>query len=199
MVDGKSRTPLVSHIIHEVENTVGESTELEAHNIEEIAAAVEYFLKQKKTGDYVDSRYLVVLTSKALSSVGHQEAARHLVIFGTGLVSPQEWEFAGNETLWALDLHKMTLRSSDRFEMIFFNSMVVVLESVADVWDKTSGRGVLALKHVCSVAASIMGGSNKKAVDGLASEIIRFCSGKLARIGEERGWLHTPRLINLDS
>jgi hypothetical protein len=194
----RQESALVSHIAAEVEALCGTSS-VDLDRVKELAHAVEHFLQEHGNGEFVDSRYLLLLTSQALASVGDAEVGRRLFLFGSGMVRPAEWEVRGRETVWALDLRQMTVRDDACIELLFFNGLRIVLDSIAEVWDAFEGRGVLGLRHVCSVASDLLGrGSSKKEVARLSDEIRDLCRRRLERIGSERGWAAVPEVMNLD-
>ena len=122
------------------------------------------------------------------------------MIFGANLVEPQEWEFNGDKAIWVLDLRRMTVCQDDLIELVFFNSLSVVIESIADVWDKRDGDGVLALKHVCQTAELLLGkNAKKKQLNSMADEIVDLCTNKLDSIGKTKNWPRTPHVVNLDN
>jgi len=124
---------------------------------------------------------------------------RRLFLFGSGMLAPAEWEVRGRATVWALDLKHMTVRDESCLELIFFSGIRVILDSIADVWDDSCGRGTLGLRHVCGAAAELLGGeAGKKNVVRLADEITEVCRSRLAHIGARRGWEACPEVLNLD-
>ena len=147
----------------------------------------------------MDSHYLVMLASRALSSLGKGCAARRLVVFGTGLVKPAEWEISGGNAMWILDLKQITFALDDRLEMTLFASLRAVLEAIADGWDDSSGRGTLGLRHVIGAAAQLLGAREASGqVADLATEIRQRCRSILEQLGAERGWQETPEIVDLD-
>jgi hypothetical protein len=198
-VDGTSESAVVSHIVGEVGAVCGGQMELGAHTVEEVARAVECFLQREAGAEFVDPKYLAMLTSSALSAVGAAGAARRLFLFGTGLVAPSEWEVTVGEEMWVVDLKQMTVRDDAALELLFFRSIQIVIESIADVWDGPSGGGSMGLRHVCATAQILLGGAGKKKqVDALAGEIVAAAAGKLKQVAEARSWQRVPRVINLD-
>jgi hypothetical protein len=191
---------IVSHIADEVGVVCGNNVLSTPENVKAMAAAVELFLSEKGDSSCVESKYLVMLTSRALSSVGEGAAARRLLLFGTGLVKPSEWEVSGGDSMWVLDLKQMTVRTDVVLEMVFFNSLNIVLDSIADIWDENSGRGVLGLRNVCCVAEAMIGSAAKKSKALVAAREIREAScSKLEKIGKDRGWSEIPRVVDLDA
>ncbi len=192
-------TSVVSHIEKVIAENCGDVLELDGIQASELAVAVASFLDQHQdSGSYVDSGYLVMLASRALSSLGETQAAHRLLVFGSGLVRPAEWEVTGNEAVWTLDLRRMTICDDAGLELVFFSSLNIVLSSIAEVWDATDGAGVLGLRHICSTASVLLGGGKPGAVTALADEIRSVCESKLSQIYGERKWRHVPSVMNLD-
>ncbi len=192
-------TSIVSHIQSVIAENCGDALQLDTTQAAELATAVASFVEQyQDSGAYVDSGYLVMLASHALSSLGEKQAAHRLVVFGSGLVRPAEWEVTGGEEVWTLDLRQMTVRDDAALELVFFNSLNIVLGSIVDVWDASLGRGVLGLRHVCSTASALLSGGKPRAVSALADEIRRTCEAKLEQVHGERKWQHVPSVMNLD-
>ena len=190
---------IASYIMDELGEVCGRDLVVNPANIEEMACAIESFLKNNGNPTAVDSKYLVMLASRALSSIGEKQAAQRLLLFGTGLIKPAEWEITNGESMWVLDLKQITVKNDVFLELIFLNSLHIILESIADVWDESDGRGTLGLRNICCVASSLLGASGKtKKMSSLAGEIKRLCDRKLEQIGDERGWSEFPQVMNLD-
>lgn len=189
---------IVTHLSGEVAQICGKDLLLSEENVEELAHAVARFLRDQKREDYVESNYLVMLASRALSSVGEGAAARRLLLFGTGLIRPAEWEVTAGREMWVLDLKKMTVRDDAPLELLFFNSLNVVLESIADIWDESSGKGALGLRHVHAAVSSLAGRTSVDERTSLAREIKAVCDGKLEQVGTEREWSGVPEVLILD-
>ena len=190
---------IVSHITAEIDACGGTEWLAKTETVEELGKAIEHFLQQQGHGEAVDSRYLVMLAARALSSVGEGTAARRLLLYGTGLVVPSEWEVTGGEAVWVLDLRQITVRDDAPLELVFFGSLNIILETIAEVWDKARGNGTLGLRHVCSAVNALTGGAgNKKQALALGDEIRNLCRRKLDQIGQERNWEQTPQVMDLD-
>lgn len=193
--DGQSA--MVSHITAEIEAAGGVDIMADPSHMDQLAHAVETFLKDNNASA-VESRYLVFLASRALASLGEERAARRVLLFGSGLVRPAEWEISTGQEMLVLDLRQVTLRGDACVELVFFNALSVVLESIADLWDPTAGGGVLGLKNVCRVAADLLGHDGKKQVEAVATDIRIHAGRKLEQVGTQRNWTDVPRVINLD-
>ena len=190
---------LYSHIEGHVRDLCGDDLYVDDVSLAEMARAVEQFLESCCNGSVVDSKYVLMLASQALSSIGHTHAARRLLLFGTGLMRPSEWEVTGERAVWALDLKEITVSDDAPLELLFFGSLVIILESIADVWDETRGRGVLGLRHVCMAASALLGESgSRREVSTLSDEIKETCRRKLTQIKEQRCWEMSPEVLNLD-
>lgn len=190
---------VVSHIEDVIAENCGEALQLDRRQAAELATAVAAYVEQhEESGAYVDSGYLVMLASRALSTLGEQAAAHRLLVFGSGLVRPAEWEVTGGDDIWTLDLRQMSVRDDIGLELVFFSSLNIVLASIAEVWDATGGHGVLGLRHVCGTASALLGGGKPRAVSALAAEIRAACEAKLRQVQAERDWRYVPDVMNLD-
>jgi hypothetical protein len=171
-----------------------------ADRIREVAEAVTQYLRERGDGGAPDAAAVSMLACRAFTSIGERDAARRVLVFGTGLVRPAQWEVTGHEKMWVVDLRSFTVRNGGNLEMVLFGSLMIVLDATAEVWDSTGGQGVLGLRHVCATASALAGvGAEPRAVAGLADEIRDVCAMKLRQIGRGRSWHGVPRVMNLDS
>ncbi|MBN2301525.1 MAG: hypothetical protein JXN60_03310 [Lentisphaerae bacterium] len=187
----------VSRIADEIAAICGDEFNISDGNLENVALAVADYLDVCNVATTPGSNNIMMLVSKALSSLGERRAARRLVLLGTGLVSPSAWEVTDNRTMWVLDLKRIAVWNSASLEMVFFRSLHMILDAIADVWDEVDGQGMLGLRHVCATASALQG-NKKNAIQGFTEEIRDLCRRKLMQIGQERGWNHAPRVMDLD-
>jgi hypothetical protein len=74
-----------------------------------------------------------------------------------------------------------------------------VLDCIGELWDASSGKGTLGLRHVCRTAGALLGTeAQEPAAEALTEEIVGACRGKLAQIGTARKWQQVPQVVNLD-
>lgn len=198
-VQHEESSPLISHIRQVIAENCAGIPDLDEPRIHELASAVALHAKDSAvSGMYVDSGYLVMLASRALVSIGQRKAAHRLLVFGTGLVKPSEWEIRGGESIWTLDLGRMIVRTGASLELVFFNSLNIVIECVAEVWDATDGRGTLGVRHVGLAVSAILQSRQKRRREALVDEIYKGCRAKLKQVGALRGWLYVPELLTID-
>lgn len=194
-----SKGLVLSRIMSEIRAVCGDE-DVHPDEIEEIARSVAMFLERQHLPYCVESKYLVLLASRALSSLGERKLARRLLVFGTGLVTSSEWIVTGQDAMLVLDLKRLTVRDSDCMELLLFELLTTVVEAVADVWDESGGRGVMGLRSVCWTSARLLGCRGKsRHARRLAEEIKTFCARKLDGIGQARGWKSSPLVMNLDA
>ena len=189
---------VVSYITAEVLALCGEELQGDAQKVEELARAVNDYLGQDPNRSCVSSRHLLLLASRALSSIGEKKAACKLFIFGSGMAGPSEWQINSGQCMLMLDLKQMTLRDDDTLELTFFSALHVALDSVGEFWDESNGRGILGLRHICGTARALLGHDDPKKSAELAEEIKASCRAKLEQIRDERGWGAYPLIMNLD-
>ena len=188
--------PLTAHIQSVIEENCADLPELDALQVRELAAAVAtYASASAESGMYVESGCLVMMASRALSSVGASKAAHRVLVFGTGLVHPSEWTIRGDDSVWTIDLGQMTVRDAASLELAFFNSLNMIIDCVAEVWDSTQGRGTLGLRRLDEAASGILQHTHKRKLAAFADEVCRACRAKLVQTSKKRGWRHSPDLL----
>jgi hypothetical protein len=190
-------SPLVGHVAGQIRAICGGRLALTPAQVAELARAVAWFVENDRGGYFTDHRHLAALASRALASVGERVQARRLLVLGTGMVRPAEWIVSGEDSMWVMDLKAMTVLDGPGLELVLFRSLGLVLGSIADVWDKTGGRGVLGLLHVSQTASALTGGSLRE-TRRLGLEIKDRCAERLSGLGASRGWTHVPVVMDLD-
>jgi hypothetical protein len=190
------RSVVVTYIADEINGICGKDVLLRTSDAEEVARAVEDYLELRGAPEG-EPRFLMVLAARALSAVGAGDAARRVYLFGSGLVSPSEWEITGGDAVWTVDLLGMSVNAESAHEMLLLVSLHIIIDAMAGVWDATEGKGTLGLRHVCATARVLSGG-NGRGASSSATEIRDWCRAKLGQLAQSRGWTQTPQVINLD-
>jgi len=190
---------ILSRVREQISAALGEDSPVSGSTIEDLAHAVATFLEERKNRPVTDGRYVAMLSSRAMSSIGQNSAARRLLLFGTGLVRPSEWIAAGEQSVWVLDLRQITVRDDAPLELVFFNCLGIILDSMVEAWDESGGQGILGLSHVCRSASALLGKKDSKKISELAEEIVGLCRDKLEQARQKRGWESAPLVMNLDS
>lgn len=189
---------LFDQLVMHIESVCPEDGEWE-ERAEHVARAVECYVEHACTGGCADARSLVLMATQALQSVGEGKVARRFLLHGTGLVRPSEWEVTGGDTLWVLDLRQISAMDDAPLELIFFTGLGIIIDSLAEVWDRTSGQGTLGLRHVFQAAESLLGTEcPQQEARGLCDEIRTRCEHRLAKQQQARGWSASPVVMNLD-
>ncbi len=187
------------HLVLQIENMCAMECETDICDASEVARAVECFVEHDCGGHCADARALVLMASQGLHSVGNTGVARRFLLHGTGLARPSEWEVIHGDTMWVIDLKQLTVKDDAPLELIFFTGLGIIIETLADLWDTTRGRGVLGLRHVCGTAEALLGNGGKlAAIVSLSDEIRRHCNDRLERLRRDRGWEERPQVLNLD-
>ncbi len=198
--DEDRRSALIAHLAGSIAESSIEGLCSDPEQATELAAAIATFLEQQTGSEQgVDAGYLILLAMQAMTSVGDADAARRLMVFGSGLVRPAEWEVTGGGDVWTLDLRRMMLSDDVPMELLFFNTLGMIIDAVAEVWDATGGEGVLGLRHVYDSAVALLGESHSpQGLRSIAQEIQDTCRLRLDRAHRERGWQSVPAVMNLD-
>jgi hypothetical protein len=139
------------------------------------------------------------LTARALGSLGRPEAARRVLVLGSGLVRASEWLAARPRTVWTLDLHRLLLREADHLELALFLGLDVILDSLAGIWDPSSGSGLLGLRRTGDAARLLLGPDAPRArIATLRREVRDLCEKRLASLAARRGWSDQPQVLFTD-
>jgi len=190
---------MVAGLTEEILAVCGDSIQMSDEQVADLAHAVADYIRLECGDRLSDNGSLAMLASRALASLGARQAARRLVIHGTGLVRPSEWEVTGEEAVWVLDLRQITLRQEVQLELVFFQCLRFILDSLAEVWDSTGGAGILGLRHVSSTAKVILGGKKSPAeVETMGTEVKKAVRESLEQIRQARKWMTSPYVMDLD-
>lgn len=140
------------------------------------------------------------LLSRALQAAGEPSLARRLSLAGTASVYAASWITTGDETVWTLDVKRLTDADAPCTELLVFERLREMFHAYADVWDHTSGRGVLGLKRLADVAAAILGPhAAPSEIRRLSAELRDYCGQYLDLQRQRRGWQATPVIMSVES
>lgn len=190
-------TDVVDGLLDELHTLCGDVLPADGDKLEDIACAIEDAIRDRDGVEALDSDAVLSLAARALSSIGEDDAARRLFLFGSGMVRPSDWNITGDQTLWVLDLALVASRPDPLLELCLFGTLDRILESISDVWDETDGRGVLGLAHMTAALGGRYG--LPRAMGSVTvGEILAACATKLRGIGREKGWREVPEVLSLD-
>ena len=194
-----TRSVIVSRIMAEID-AVGDDAPLPGRRrLEQVAHGVAYFIEQQPDGFCLESKDLLILTSRALSSAGEHALARRLLIFRTGLVHRAEWLTSASSPVLTIDMKRMSVGQKDCLELAVFESLNTVLDAIADSWNDSSGYGALGLLRVRAAAATLIGAPvRSRKTMRLVGEMRSFCMHKLSGIQQTREWKDQPSVLILD-
>ncbi len=167
----------------------------------EAAQGVAAVLRERETFPHeLDAHTSCTLMSRALEAAGETSLARRLHLAGTSSVYAASWITAGQDTVWTLDVKKLISSDAPCMELILFDHLRSMLDDYADVWDASSGRGVVGLKGLNEVAASILcSHTTPLATRLLADEMRDYCARHLDRKRQQRGWNSTPIIMSVEA
>ena len=167
----------------------------------EAAQGVAAVLREQETFPHeLDPHTSCTLMSRALEAAGETSLARRLHLAGSSSVYTASWITAGQDTVWTLDVKRLTANDGPCMELILFERLRGMLDDYADVWDATSGRGVVGLKGLNDVVASILGPhTTPMATRFLAGEMRDYCARRLDRQRQQRGWNATPVIMSVEA
>jgi len=143
---------------------------------------------------------LAGISARVFRDLGAGDLARRLLIFGSGIVTAASWEIAGGETLWILDLERLAGGAGPQTELSLVRSLDTALAAMAEVWDDSSGRGPLGLRHLEQVVQNLLGeAAPRRQLRSLERELFKGVASRLEMIACERHWEAVPEVLNLDS
>ncbi len=166
----------------------------------EAAQGVAAVLRDRETFPHeLDPHTTCTLMSHALQAAGETSLARRLHLAGTASVYAASWVTAGQDTVWTLDVKRLVAGDGPSMELILFERLRAILGDYADVWDATRGRGVVGLKGLNDVAASILGShTTPSATRLLSGEMRDYCARLLDQQRQKRGWSSTPAIMSVE-
>ena len=155
--------------------------------------------EQEKFPHELNPHSSCTLMSRALEAAGETSLARRLHLAGSSSVYAASWITAGKDTVWTLDVKRLMSGDAPCLELLLFERLRGMLEDFADVWDATGGRGVVGLKGLNDVAASILGShTTPMATRLLAGEMRDYCAQHLDRQRKRRSWSSTPVIMSVE-
>lgn len=192
---------MADHLLEHAPALCGNPALASSPTLCEAAQGVAAILAEQQTVPHeVDPHTACTLMSRALEASGESSLARRLHLAGTSSVYAASWITAGRDTVWTLDVRKLAPDNSPCMELVLFERLRVWLTDYADVWDATGGRGVVGLKGLSDVAASILGTLPAAFASRLlAAELRDYCASLLDRQRRQRGWHSTPLIMSVDA
>ncbi|MGQ9662637.1 MAG: hypothetical protein ACUVWX_09920 [Kiritimatiellia bacterium] len=166
--------------------------------IEEVARAVDEYAAHWLVGNVVDERAFFLFAARAMWAVGEKEQAARVLLLGSGLVRPADWDSTGPMCMWILDLGQLLREEHRQLELLIVSTINTTLEMMASFWDRTGGSGALGLRCV-----SVLNGKRQAATkhklpqSAVFPEVSRHCRKKLEQLSRRRAWRAVPRVINL--
>jgi hypothetical protein len=96
----ETESALAAHLAAQMAELYGSGGAAAGAGLQEVARAIEFFVGHDVASGCVDANRVTLLASQALSSLGDRVAARRLLVFGTALVRPSEWEATLSKHMW---------------------------------------------------------------------------------------------------
>lgn len=188
----------ISGLLREMAGMCDPADETALHAVRAVAAGVQTFLADENDAGRASS-HVRALVSRALICSGKQDMASRLLLVGGGLVKQSQSALAATGTVLILDLKPLARRADDCLDMVFRRCVLLLVDSMAHMWDETQGRGILGLRNVRVVARHILGrAAGPKPVDALAREIKSLCEERLDSLRRRRNWSECPVVSDMD-
>jgi hypothetical protein len=198
--DGASQKSLADTLLEQIPAMCGNPALVTSNVLTEAAVGVAAYLDEhEKTPRDLTPRRSCALVSQALEATGEAVLARRLRIFGSSVVYPASWVVTGHQTVWVLDVARLLTKQDPPMEIALFGRLQSALTTFADVWDRTSGQGVLGLKGLSAAARFVLGREAwLPCVQDLTSELHHLGVRQLDALHHRRQWAHTPAVMSLD-
>ena len=198
--DRASQKSLANALLEQIPAMCGNPALVKSNVLTEAAVGVAAYLDQNdNTPRDLTPRRSCALVSQALEATGEVVLARRLHIFGSSVVYPASWVVTGHQTVWVLDVARLLTKQDPPMELALFGRVISALTTFADVWDGTSGQGVLGLKGLSAAARLVLGvEAQGPSVQDLTAELHQLGVRHLELMCHRRQWTHTPAVMSLD-
>lgn len=198
--DGVSQQSLTNTLLEQIPALCGNPSLVKSNVLTEAAVGVAAYLdQQEKTPRDLTPRRSCALVSQALEATGEATLARRLRIFGSSAVYPASWVVTGHQTVWVLDVARLLTHQDPPMEIALFGRLLSALTTFADVWDGTSGQGVLGIKGLSASARFVLGREAcVPRIQDLTAELHQLGVRHLELLRHRRQWMHTPAVMSLD-
>jgi len=195
------RAAFLARILEEVPLACGNSALADHPRLTEAAHGVAAYLEsQDSPPTAIERRTVFALLSTALDAAGERFLARRLRMFDAALVYPTNWVVTGDGRVWVMNLRHIVTVREKCIELALFDRIGIALRTFADVWDVTSGKGVLALRNYVWAAECVFGKDRgSRYARDFAKEIPPFCAEYLDRLRTVRQWRVSPQVMCLHS
>ena len=183
--------------------------------LEEVAIGLAVAWTNEFRGMPLPSVTLSLLASRILWRIGEEDAAQAMLLsvaerkgvalsllevvksgglsipacfcLGAGIVRPSASALDRMRPVWILNLPRLIVAAGPLVEFGLLKRIRVALEQVAEVWDESSGCGVLGIPRIPGEALSHLVYVGREEVPG-------WCRAMLNRIQVERGWKTCPEV-----
>lgn len=191
------------------------ATAVEPARAAAVARAVALYCAEDAAASTCSPDGLALLTAKALSSLGEDEAAECVLssappldalagclrafapspfliaLIDAGVVRPLRWPAMSPGLTVVLDLRRVRRDASALLELAYVESMHRLVDAAASAWSTSHGEGVLAVRGLENHVGQV------EATAPLRGELVAALRARLAHQAEQRGWPRVPAVIDL--
>lgn len=221
----KERTSFASVIAEDVE-AICRPLSPDENWTSEIASAVATYCIDTNDGNTYPRPYMNFLFVRGMQAVGMHEEAGVLLessieadtvdmvrmlparssdanaawrIVRSRVMRRGETETRRDGTLYVLDLGRLAENSGAALEVVLFQDLRALIESIVDLFERTGGRGVLGIKGLKHyLAQRLCVERQSRALKGLVREAVQFVEAVLESESHRREWANVPDLIRVD-
>lgn len=191
-------TDAISSIMEEISGLVDPTDEEGLHAVREVAKGVETFLCDNNDVMAASGR-VRALTTRALICSGRKNIGSKLMLAGGGLVKTTHSALVEEGVVLTLNLRQLAVRHDERLDLVLRRCLLLVIDSMAHMWDQSGGRGMLGLRNLRAAAGGFLGDDARPAnVNRFARETVALCRERLDVLRQRRNWRELPVVCDLD-
>lgn len=194
-----------------------------------LAPAVRKGAKRKSAagGTLIPSDFLLVMTCRALWSIGQEAFARQLLqekvtgdisascmhtVFSKGLfprlavhaalaraLKPSSacWSMSGQ--CWILNLRTLFSFLNPGLELAIWRTLRALIKEIAVLWDASGGQGALGITNAGYISGRILNlPANSSQSRKFSAELMHYCAQALQIASAERQWRLAPTVVAYD-
>ena len=196
--DGPRDTGPVPGIVQEMIGLFDPADRDAIRAVHEIAAGVQIFLADS-SGAPVESGRVRALVSRALLCSGRKAEASRLLLLGGGLLKTSRSALVHSGTVLIMDLRRLVVKQDECLDLVFRRCLLLLVDSMAHMWDDVDGHGMLGLRNVRAAAEVVLGNTATPArVSLLAHETRSLFERRLGALRQKRRWGTSPVVCDLD-
>lgn len=202
-LSSRRENALAAHILETVPRACAQGALASQFRVAEAAQGVAAYLampENAEVGALPDTARLCELLAAALEASGDRALACRIRAFGSAVVYAGQWHAAPGVTVWVLNVGRLIDPGESGMELLLFERLRQLIDSMADVWDAAAGHGILGLRDLRSAARRLVPPNARASRIETAADTLRgFCGDRLEVLRHQRRWAVAPVVMCLHS